>query len=494
MNTFIDESKYFLLCNKCDELLLQNDKRFKYINWLHIIRAHPIFLINYNLLFGSTQEYFSSLILTLLKYFFYGVIKFLYGIYRFYFLNERIPLMNNSYESVFVSHLLNKDFLKEDSDFYFYDLPTYFQKDNKKSLIIYINYIGGNTNNLNQSFLDKSISRLVLPRYLSLFEELKIRIELVKLALNLGLEKTKSKIERRIKYKSIVECFSPGTFFNMRFSSQLNKILKKISSPKYIFTTYEGHSWERIGFSVARKLFKDIKCVGYQHALVFRYQHSINRSLGTLFDPDYILCSGKDGLKKLSINLSSNLIEFGTKRIEGFPTNFKEFRKLKAINKTFLFLSEGDLIECLPLIDIALSLAKSNSNKDFILRFHPMTSLIKLYKSRPELLSAPKNLSVSNKKLEYDFLRSDYAIYRGSTTIIKAIEYGLIPIYYELENEISIDPLIEYKEFKPNLRIEDNLDSILTQTNEENNKSREFFKNLSCNFFTPLDYSSVKYL
>jgi hypothetical protein len=494
MNTFIDESKYFLLCNKCDELLLQNDKRFKYINWLHIIRAHPIFLINYSILFSTNQQYLIVLILTFLKYIFFGGIKFFHGIYRYYLLKECISVSNNSFDSVFISHLLNKEFLNKSDDFYFYDLPKYYQKENKRSLIIYINYIGDNAKNLENLFLDKTISRLVLPRYVSISDELKIRMELIKLALNLLFSNPKSKIERRIKYKSIVECFSPATFFNMRLSVQLNKIFKRIKGLNYIFTTYEGHAWERISFSLARSIFEKIKCIGYQHALVFKFQHAISRSLGLLFEPDYILCSGKDSLKKLSTNSNSNLINFGTKRIDEASENLIINKEHRGNNKTFLILSEGDLIECLPLVDISLILAKKNPHKDFIIRFHPMTSLVKIYKKRPELSKPPKNLFISNLKLEDDFFRSDFAIYRGSTTIIKAIQYKLIPIYYELENEISIDPLIEYKEFKPNLRIKDNLDSILTKTNEENNKSREFFKNLSCNFFTPLDYSSIKHL
>ena len=77
-----------------------------------------------------------------------------------------------------------------------------------------------------------------------------------------------------------------------------NKILKRI------FTTYEGHPWERLIFAMAREIDPTIVCVGYQHAIVFRKQHAIRRKLTSNFEPNYILCSGEHGfnnLKKLII-------------------------------------------------------------------------------------------------------------------------------------------------------------------------------------------------
>ena len=88
---------------------------------------------------------------------------------------------------------------------------------------------------------------------------------------------------------------------------------------KRVFTTYEGHPWERLIFGMARKIDKSVVCIGYQHALVFRKQHSIRRKLEESFEPDFILFSGERGLKSFkAINYLNpkRLILFGTNRVK----------------------------------------------------------------------------------------------------------------------------------------------------------------------------------
>ena len=48
----------------------------------------------------------------------------------------------------------------------------------------------------------------------------------------------------------------------------------------------------------------------------------------------------------------------------------------------------------------------------------------------------------------FDIDRSHLAIYRGTTSIIPAFSNGLIPIYYEIKNELSIDILYDLKQFR----------------------------------------------
>ena len=57
----------------------------------------------------------------------------------------------------------------------------------------------------------------------------------------------------------------------------------------------------------------------------------------------------------------------------------------------------------------------------------------------------PKNLIFSNKTFQNDINRTKYVIYRGSAASIQALSFGKVPIYYELQGEINIDPLFMLK-------------------------------------------------
>ena len=92
---------------------------------------------------------------------------------------------------------------------------------------------------------------------------------------------------------------------------------------------------------------------------------------------------------------------------------------------------------------------------------------------------------------DYDLKRSNFAIYRGSTTIIKAIQNGLIPLYYKKQNEISIDPLFEVQKEKIDLTTPKDLEFILRKSLPEIEKSQAKLINHVNDFFNPLDYNEV---
>ena len=80
----------------------------------------------------------------------------------------------------------------------------------------------------------------------------------------------------------------------------------------------------------------------------------------------------------------------------------------------------------------------------YIVRFHPLISVERLEEKYKKLLSLNENVKFSISTLEKDLDESNYVIYRGSTAVIKAIEYGLYPIYFSLRNEMSINPIAQY--------------------------------------------------
>ena len=135
---------------------------------------------------------------------------------------------------------------------------------------------------------------------------------------------------------------------------------------------------------------------------------------------------------------------------------------------TFLFLPEGDLIECYPIVDLSIELSKLKPNYKFILRFHPITDVKRLKEKRPVLLNPPSNLIISNSTIETDYKRSHFAIYRGSTTIIKAIQNGIIPIIFKNKNEMNIDPIDSLSNFKKMIQFPSDITKII-ETDEDTN-------------------------
>ena len=137
----------------------------------------------------------------------------------------------------------------------------------------------------------------------------------------------------------------------------------------------------------------------------------------------------------------------------------------------FLTLPEGDLIECIPLTKFVIQLAKVYFNFHFIIRFHPITKLNQVKRECPNLIQNLPNLELSQFSFEDDLKRSDYAIYRGSTTIIRAIQNGLVPLYYHKQNEITIDPLFEINQEKINLSVPKDLSLIFNKSFDEIEKA-----------------------
>ena len=491
---YITETQYDQLCDACDALLQKDtlSTERKANTWLHIIREHPIFLQSYTAIFAKgTPSFLLFLFLKLLKYSLIGGLKIFHCLYRNIIKREQLSKLISSYDYIFISHLLNKDFQEREFDFYFHALPQKLQHQEGKALMVYINYIGEVNHSLAKKWKNHEVDKIVLPRYLSVREELKIRVLLFKDAFRLLFEKSNTKISRRIKLQAAVEAFSPASHFNLRMGFQIEQIVQEVQA-KQLYTTFEGHPWERIAFAFARKSNVSIKCIGYQHALIFRKQHAIKRRLGQRFDPDFILCSGEDGqakLEKADLIPASKLLRFGTNRTT--LASEKVSSRINLKRNTVLMLAEGDLIEVLPFLDFFYKLAQQNKSLQFIVRFHPMTSVKKVLKLRKHLNHLPLNMIFSNKTFEEDLARSDFAIYRGSTTIIKAVQYGLVPIYIKRPNEMSIDILDHFASLRYAISSPEEFEEIILNSPDIFDQKLDRLIQKVNQFFSPLNYDEA---
>ena len=493
MKNTITEKEYDLLANACDQLLNARAYEFSRIanSSLHLIREHPVFLKHYIPLFTKSTVFFNFFLLAkFLKYLSFGSLKLFQSLYFFILKGDHLILPNNSFDSLFISHFLNKNFLVNKDDFYFYSLPKKLQENNKRSLVAYINY----TAEVNLKWKHNEVEKITLPRYLSFFEEIKIRKALFKDAIKLLFGPVKGSLLNKVKLNAAVEALSPSSHFNLRLGVQIGKLVQRVS-PKRIYITYEGHPWERIVFAYARKINPNIKCIGYQHALIFRKQHSIRRKLADQFEPDFILFSGPRAREQF-INSQylpkERLLLFGSNR--RFIAERKKLA-VNAVNKdTFLMLSEGDLIECIPLVELIIKLAEKYSKLNFIIRFHPITNIKQVFKICPTLKTPPSNIILSDRSFEADLERAHFALYRGSTTIIKAVQFGLIPVYYKRKNEISIDPLLEMKSKKVNIDETGVIEKILQLKEDTLKENQQALIRYVDQFFSPIDYTVIEKL
>ncbi len=474
----LQQEDYDYICESCDSLLDKSKNHFRIGNdWLHVIRPHTIYFKQYEHIFKI--KYRVSFYLFLIKKILSYTISFFLRLFISLknFTPKFLSRDNQKINSIFISHLLNKDQAEDINDFYFNEIPNQFCGKNN-SLLLMINHTKENYK------FGKDVNKIIIPHTLSFFDEIRISFKLFLEAIKI----CNTKVDYKIKLTAAVESLSPSTHINLRIGLFAKKLIK-IFNPKYIFTTYEGQAWERVVYGLSKKENNNITNIGYQHALFFRNQHSIARKIDKDYNPDFVLCSGENSRKKfIQKNFISNdrIILLGSNRISA-----ERILKPNQTNTdTFLVLPEGDLAECLPLVDFSLLLAKTFKNLKFIVRLHPITNRRKLLQLRP-LLESDNNVELSNETFDFDIDRSNFSIYRGSTAIIKAIQSGLHPLYYDIKDGVNVDPLYNLNEFKSSITtITDFQDKIKDKVLLESNQYK-LFEGIN-SYFSSFDYNQLK--
>lgn len=474
------------LCESCDRILFNSLNPTRIANnWLHVIRPHPIFVQKYHhILFKKNDAIylFSRLIIYSLKILF----RLLKSIH-FNLLNKKISLKKD-YEAIFVSNLIDRKFINDENDFYFHDISNELFKDNK-SLFIYINQTNQEINILNteNTQTDKTCFR----DYLSIKDEIKISIKLIKEGFLIFFNISSDSIfQKRVNLTASVESISPSSHFNLRIGYQIHELVKK-TNPKYIFSLYEGFSWERLVFYFSKKANSKIKRIAYQHVFIFNFHHSIQRNLGEHFSPDIILASSnknKDILFNSHKIAKDKIFSIGTKRSSFSSTDNVK----KKSSNTILFLPEGDTLESKSFIEISIKAAILYPKLIIVIRFHPIIKENIQNKLLKKYNRVPNNWQNSTNKLEDDLLRCKYAIYRGSSTIIKAIKFGVIPVFYKIKNELSIDPIEGLNCYKQTIYYAEDIEEILKTKNNENKKNLNHLQSKVDYYMKPIDKTQLR--
>lgn len=247
----------------------------------------------------------------------------------------------------------------------------------------------------------------------------------------------------------------------------------------------------------------DIRCIGYQHAILFPLQHAIRRNLTSYYNPDHILTAGLVG--KFQLEASSGLCGIpvtvlGSNRAiiarsNNSNNHQNSLKKNEPQEQTCLVLPEGIPSECHLLFEFSLACAQKCPEIKFIWRLHPLLTFKSLTTHNPMLKRLPKNIILSQSSIEEDISCCNWVLYRGKTAVIMAVQAGLRPIYLQVQNEMTIDPLYEIKKGKITVTTVQEFQNGIASynvTSQSSIKNNETTLKKQCeNFFLPLNTNEL---
>ncbi len=439
----MDENQYKQLCGICDKLLLEGSPTSERIPlaWLHVIREHPVFLSRYERLFARSFKSaldwlgWRRLVIEVLR-----ILRQQVRALRHDLRGRALAL--NSADILIVSHLVNT---QDTGDFYFGKLPEELARIGKSVVVALIDHSAVTSPHM-RLLSDGSVgnlTRLVLPNTLSLRGELAMLSSMLSISMKTVRISEQEELNANVRYAAAGEAIAAASFQALRTAKQIENLVERLS-PKALIVTFEGHAWERTAFQLARKKRSEIKCVGYQHAALFKLQHAIRRKLGNGADPDIIWTSGNVAAEELERGKSLSGVKIstvGSARASVNHLSTCECSKFSGGQFTCLVLPEGLKTECNILFEFSLACAVVYTKSTFIWRLHPAISFEALAKENSNLRRLPRNIILSKASIQDDIAKSHLALYRGSTAIIQAALAGVVPVYVRRSNEIPIDTL-----------------------------------------------------
>ena len=488
----MNEKQYKTLCKACDELLLAPDSSIERVatTWLNVIRAHPIFLKNYNEVFDLPRLTSWKLRARNILSAIHHLLKALISSGKMWSCIGKLP---QQCDILIVSHLLNENFLDKEEDFYYGGAPSNLARQGISSTIVLINYTGKSPAKIAAKSRELKTPRVILSSVLNFIAECSLyrRVYAESFRLKAKAATQESEFNRRVTNRASHEVASGGTVSALRLGKQIEALVRHLK-PRALLVTYEGHSWERIAFEAARSVSPQIVCIGYQHAALFNLQHALQRQLSNPYNPDAILTSGfvaRDRLMK-SHELSEIFIECMGSNRSFERSSIAGWRNPRIDRKVCLVLPEGIFTECNLLFGFSINCAQLMPEMDFIWRLHPNMDYDSLTRQEPTFLKLPKNIILSTNSLDQDIACSHFSLYRGSTAVVQATVSGVQPVYLHRIGEIPIDTLYEISEFHEQV-IQPSDFKALVKNAVKADSNAKFVKDYCENMFTPMDITSL---
>ena len=429
------------------------------IAWLHIIREHPEFLAKYSFLLEPEPSLRSLVRKTIREFsnaagYLRRCISGLSAEGMLWYTTEPRAI---SADVLFLSHLLNPSHIGQDQDFYFGSVPIDLANNGVSTAIALINHTNNLPRQLANEYSRVAPPRIILSNSISIADEIcfQQRAAHEKQTLRKLVARLPKGLQRSLAAHAAIEAMSSATATNLRIYQQISSLIR-ILQPKAIVVTFEGNAYERIAFHAARNAMPNIICIGYQHAAIFRYQHAIRRVLAPQYNPDHILTAGVVAQRQL---LNSETLAGIPISVLGSPRSTKATAQLKLEPSPLLYqintdrpacivIPEGIESECKKLFTFALGCALALPHINFIWRLHPLILFKTLLERNRRLHKRPPNIELSDRTLEADIGRCRLALYRGTTAVVQAVMGGLTPIYLQIRDEMTIDPLYEIEKGK----------------------------------------------
>ncbi len=485
----MNENQYRQLCEACDQVLLSRkaEDSTVAIPWLHVIRPHPMFLQQYEEVFGGGPGAVGESLRRLRNL--ASRLRSLAASFShpgpWWSANAQ---MHGGADVIFVSHLLNGEQAGTDNDFYFGSLPASLTARGYKVAVVLIDYTGLNPEKLAARWATSPVPRAILHHALDASAELQLIARGRREASRLRNEAEESSdaFSRLVLARAATEARGGAQLHALRLGEQLHALVRALE-PRTLITTYEGHAWERIVYARARDAQAGIRCIGYQHAGLLNMQHAAVRRLSPRYDPDTIACAGKvarDALRRHP-SLQGIVVEaIGSVRslVPAAPAPGAGQRK------ACLVLPEGNVEECRLLFGLSLACARQDSSLQFIWRLHPNMCFEDLVQRHPEFAERPANVELSTASLPADIARSAWTLYRGSTAAIQAAAGGAFPVYLGLAGEIPVDTLIELDGLRKQINSADDYMALMhTHPEAERGTELQQIQAYCAQIFNPLD-------
>lgn len=348
--------------------------------------------------------------------------------------NKRLANKISTHKTLIVTHADKPYQLYSDNDIY-YGKRSFHNADfcilNKTDEIF-------NSNLLPKNIFQRNHIFSIETRNVNLFPLIKVYMNMIGSCLKVFIYWLKSPFCRK-RICLFVESFSDETFLNFFISFQLKKILEN-NLYESIITTWEGYPWERIIAHYCNE--KKIKIFGYIHAGPFPSQYSAYRKMPDIFNPTKFLTPTLISKKLLKKYFNYESVVVGSHK---FHSNFfssgsnSKSKIIQDSRKAILLLPQGTIQEVMDICEIAFLM--DFDQLEIILRLHPALinnkKINKLIKKLKNASSIKNLIRISDDNLKNDIIKSDYFLYRGSTSSIEAASFGLTPIYCATQDEFN---------------------------------------------------------
>ncbi|MFN0117291.1 MAG: hypothetical protein ACKVQC_03225 [Elusimicrobiota bacterium] len=421
---------------------------------------------------------------------------------------------SQTYQVIVKTWVPHPDSLKSESDFYFGNFLNNLNLNKKKSVFLagdarpnpptlkgIFNYFSRNWEFILESsdlrFKKYIPEKLLVPVWAPIVDVFGLMFAGIKFFCLSILDK--DPLMKIILKQLSLSCLKVSTFRNAQYFWIGMNVSKKFKVSSLV-TLFEGQPWEKIIWLGAKSENSHLMISGYQHTVVMSHAFALLKPIENAWFvsvPDLVMCTGPSTVLSMQdgFNLQKvKFISYGTHR-RGKEKDALVFPRPQA--EVVLVLPEGILSEAIELFNLSISLAKKNPNLRFIFRCHPVLPFDKVQPFLTQRISDISQIELSKTPvIKDDFLRASLLLYRGSSSALYSVLYGLKPICTIHKGEPNIDPMSSLRVWREYASNESEVLKIIE--NFKNSNSLELNHNWQeaaqfvDNYFCPVSDESFK--